>query len=148
MDGMVTALRSSLPDLSLSMTLYERLYDLPPLSPLAGRLRLPGIVFPLADLVPLPESDPESDLPGYRATTPMLGDVEIKTTNDLSGMEGYFSSIPGSVPSLTRISRVVQLSSIMPRAHCGSSCASDNHLEHCYLHPWRASNTNALRRIV
>ena len=87
MDGMVTALRSSLPDLSVSVTLYERLYDLPPLSPLAGRLRLPGIVFPLADLVPLPESDPESDLPVYRATTPMLGDVEIKTTDDLSGMD-------------------------------------------------------------
>jgi hypothetical protein len=88
MDGMVGAL-CLMPDLSLNVALYERLHELPPLSLVAGRLRLPGIVFPLADLVPFPESesDSESDLPIYRATTPMLGDVEIKTTDDLSGME-------------------------------------------------------------
>ena len=51
MDRMVTALRSSLPDLSLAIALYGRLSSLPPLSLVAARLRLPGIVFSLADLV-------------------------------------------------------------------------------------------------
>ena len=102
MDGMVTALRSSMPDLSLTVTLYERLYGLPPLSLVAGRLRLPGIVFPLADLVPLPESESESDLPVYRATAPMLGDVEIKTEDDLSGMEGLLLIHPWISPLLDR----------------------------------------------
>jgi hypothetical protein len=98
MDGIVTALRSSMPDLSLTVALYERLYDLPPLSLVAGRLRLPGIVFPLADLVPLPES--ESDSPIYRATTPMLGDVEIKTMDGLSGMDGLLLIHPWISPLL------------------------------------------------
>ena len=88
MNGVIIALRSSLPDLSLTVALYEGLCDLPPLSLVAGRLRLPGIIFPLANLAPLPESESGSDVPVYRATTPMLGDVEIKTTDDLSGMEG------------------------------------------------------------
>ena len=57
MDGTATALRSSLPDLSLTVVLYERFHDLPPLSLVAGRLRLSGIVFPLADLVPPPDTD-------------------------------------------------------------------------------------------
>jgi hypothetical protein len=100
MDGIVTALCSSLPDLSLTVTLYERLHNLPPLSLVAGRLRLPGIVFPIGDLVLLPESDLEPDLPVYRATTPMLGDVEIKTTDDLSGMEGLLLIHPWISPLL------------------------------------------------
>ena len=102
MDGMTTALRSSLLDLSLTVALYEHLYDLPPLSLVAGRLRLPGIVFPLADLVPLPESGSESDLPVYRATTPMLGDVEIETTASLSGMQGLLLIHPWISPLLDR----------------------------------------------
>ncbi|KAF8547368.1 hypothetical protein OG21DRAFT_1490282 [Imleria badia] len=102
MDGMVTALRSSLPDLSVTTALYERLYDLPPLSLSAGRLRLPGIVFPLADLVPVSESDLESDLPVYRAMSPMLGDLEIKTKDQLSGMEGLLLIHPWISPLLDR----------------------------------------------
>ena len=102
MDRIVTTLRSSFPDLSLTVVLYERLYDLPPLSLVAGRLRLPGIVFPLADLhvVPPPESDFESDLPVYHATTPMLGDVEIETTDGLAGMEGLLLILPWISPLL------------------------------------------------
>ncbi|KAF8555403.1 hypothetical protein OG21DRAFT_1496267 [Imleria badia] len=100
MDGLVAALRSSLPDFSLTVALYERLNDLPPLSLVAGRLRLPGIVFPLADLVPLSESDPESDLPIYHATSPMLGDVEIKTASDLSGMDSLLLINPWISPLL------------------------------------------------
>jgi len=98
MDGMVTALRSSLPDLSLTVALYERLSGLPPLSLVAGRLRLPGIVFPIADPVPLAESD--SDLFVYRTTSPMLGDVEIKTIADLSGMERLLLIHPWLSPLL------------------------------------------------
>ena len=102
MDGMITKLRSSMPDLSLTVALYEGLSALPPLSLVAGRLRLPGIVFPLADLVPLPESDSQYDLPVYmyRATTPMLGEVEIKTTDDLSGMQGLLLVHPWISPFL------------------------------------------------
>ena len=102
MDGMVTALRSFMPDLSPTFALYERLFDLPPLSLDAGRLRLSGIVFPLADLVPVPESDSESDLPVYHATTPMLGDVGIKTTANLSRMEGLLLIHPWIGPLLVR----------------------------------------------
>ncbi|KAI9567133.1 hypothetical protein HD554DRAFT_1027555 [Boletus coccyginus] len=100
MDSMVAALRSSLPDLSLSVALYERLYHLPPLSLVAGRLRLPGIAFPLADLVPLSASDSDSDLLVYRATSPMLRDVEIKTTLNLSGMERLLLIHPWVSPLL------------------------------------------------
>ncbi|KAI9571647.1 hypothetical protein HD554DRAFT_1800612 [Boletus coccyginus] len=90
MDTMVAALRLSLPDLSMTVALYERLYHLPRLSLGAGRLRLPGIVFHLADFVSVSESDPNSYLPVYRATSPMLGDVEIKTSDNLSGTENLF----------------------------------------------------------
>ncbi|KAI9571640.1 hypothetical protein HD554DRAFT_1801390 [Boletus coccyginus] len=100
MDGMVTTLRSSLPDLSVTIALYERLYHLPPLSLVAGRLRLPGIVFPLADVPPILESDLDSDLPVYRATSPMLGNVEIKTTAELSGKEGLLLVHPWISPVL------------------------------------------------
>ena len=148
MDGMVTALRSSLSDVSPSVALYDPLYDLPPLSLVAGRLRLPGVVFPLADLVPLPESDSESDLPVYRATSPMLGDVEIKTTDDLSGMEGLLLIHPWISPLVDQDFSCALLCSLMPRALCGSSSGSDCHLGHCCLHPWRARNTDALRRTV
>ncbi|KAI9571642.1 hypothetical protein HD554DRAFT_2168898 [Boletus coccyginus] len=100
MDGMVTMLRSSLTDLPITVALYERLYHLPPLSLIAGRLRLPGIVFPLADVSPISESDLDSDLSVYRATSPMLGDVEIKTTAELSGMEGLLLVHPWISPLL------------------------------------------------
>ena len=100
MDCMVTTLRSSLRDLPMSVSLYKRLYELPPLSLVAGRLRLPGIVFPLADLIHLSESDPESDLPVYHATSPVLGDVEIKTRDELSGMEGLLLIHPWISPLL------------------------------------------------
>ena len=99
-DGMVAALRSSLPNLSVATALYERLYDLPPLSLVAGRLRLPGIVFPLANLICLSELDSESGLPVYHATSPMLGDVEIKTKDQLSRMKGLLLINPWISPLL------------------------------------------------
>ncbi|KAI9571601.1 hypothetical protein HD554DRAFT_1791804 [Boletus coccyginus] len=104
MDGTVTALRSSLPDLSMIVALYERLYHLPPLSLVAGRLRLPGIVFPLADLSPCL---------GIRLRPPCLScDVtHARGCRDQDhgptypGWSVWFSFTPGSVPSWTRISQ-------------------------------------------
>ncbi|KAI9457924.1 hypothetical protein HD554DRAFT_2331179 [Boletus coccyginus] len=100
MDGMVMTLSSSLPDHSLAVALYERLVNLPPLSLDAGRLRLPGIVFPLADLVPPSESDSNVGPRVYRVTSPMLGDVEIKTSDNLSGMPGLLLINPWISPLL------------------------------------------------
>ena len=100
MHNRVATLRSSLSDLSMTTALYERLYDLPPLSLVAGRLRLPGIVSPLADLTPASESDPESHLTIYRATSPILGDVEIKTAVNLSVFEGLLLIHPWISPLL------------------------------------------------
>ncbi|KAI9574684.1 hypothetical protein HD554DRAFT_79908 [Boletus coccyginus] len=100
MDGMVTALRSSLTDSSMVVAVYERLYHLPPLSLVAGRLRLPGIVFPLADVYPVSECDLDADLHVYRATSSMLGNVEIKATAELSGMEGLLLIHPWISPLL------------------------------------------------
>ncbi|KAI9455534.1 hypothetical protein HD554DRAFT_2178424 [Boletus coccyginus] len=114
MDEVVMALRSSLPDLSLAMALYERLHNLPPLS-------FPGIASPVTDLVPLSESESESDLPIYRATSPIVGDVEIKTMAELSGVERLLLIHPGSAPSWTRISRAAPPYLMIPRALCGSS---------------------------
>ena len=100
MDGMVTALRSSLPVLSQSIALYEQLHALPPLSLVAGRLRLPGIVFPLTELNTDPGSAPESALSVYRVTSPMLGDLEIETNDELSGMKGLLLIHPWIGPLL------------------------------------------------
>ncbi|KAI9571641.1 hypothetical protein HD554DRAFT_2168897 [Boletus coccyginus] len=65
------------------MRCTERLYHLPPLSLVAGRLRLPGIVFPLADVSPVSESDLDSDLPA-----------------ELSGKEGLLLVHPWISPLL------------------------------------------------
>ncbi|KAI9571789.1 hypothetical protein HD554DRAFT_2036681 [Boletus coccyginus] len=100
MDDMVVALRSSFPDLSLAVALYGRLNSLPPLSLLAGRLTLPAIVFPLTSLVPLSESDPDSDLAVYRVTSPMLGTTEIQTSDNLSGKRGLLLVHPWIGPLL------------------------------------------------
>ncbi|KAF8549659.1 hypothetical protein OG21DRAFT_1488351, partial [Imleria badia] len=54
------------------------------------RLRLAGIVFPITELIQTSESDANSEFHVYHATTAALGDVEIKTTDDLSVIEDYF----------------------------------------------------------
>jgi len=88
MDSIIKALQSSLPDPSLSHRLYQRLCSLPPLSLIAGRLRLSGLVFPLNGLERLPNHKPDALLPVYRAMTPVLGEVRIVTKDNLAGMEG------------------------------------------------------------
>ncbi|KAG8214228.1 hypothetical protein J3R82DRAFT_11026 [Butyriboletus roseoflavus] len=87
MDSMITALRSSLPNLSLAVKMYNRLNDLPSPSLAASRLRLPGIVFRLTELVHAPDLDPVTNLRVYHATTTTFGDIEIKTADDLTGMK-------------------------------------------------------------
>ncbi|KAF8555339.1 WD40 repeat-like protein [Imleria badia] len=87
MDRMVLELRSASPDLSLVGMLYDRLHALPPSPSLAAkRLRLPAIVFPITEFVRTSDSDPVTSLHVYRATTSALGNVEIKTADDLTGM--------------------------------------------------------------
>ena len=93
MVSMVRALHSSLPDLSLAVTLHDQLNKLPSPFAAASRLRLSGIVFPVTELVP-------TSLHVYRATTATLGDVEIKTMDDLSGMEDFFLIHPWISPLL------------------------------------------------
>lgn len=88
MDDMVAALRSSLPDLSLAVQLYNRLNDLPSPSLAASRLRLPGIVFHLTDLTRASDPDPVTNLCVYRATTSTLGEIEIKTADNLLAVDG------------------------------------------------------------
>lgn len=82
----VTELCSSYSDLSLVEMLYDRLHALPSPSLAASRLRLPGIVFPITELVRISESKPMSSLHIYRATTSALGEVEIRTADDLTVM--------------------------------------------------------------
>ena len=88
MDNIITGLRSSLPNLSTVMTLYKRLHDLPPPSVAACRMKLPGIICSITNLVhsvePLSEANP---LHTYRATTTIFGNVEIKTAETLPGMK-------------------------------------------------------------
>ena len=85
MDGITMALRSSLPDLSLVVALHDHLHKLPSPSFIAGRLDLPGVVFLITQLDTM-----GSDSDGYRATTSALGEVEIKTKDDLSGTIDLF----------------------------------------------------------
>ena len=99
-DNMVRALHSSLPDLSLAGTLYDQLNKLPSPSVASSRLRLAGIVFPITVLVRTSASHAGSVLRAYRATTAMFGDVEIKTTDDLSGMEDFVLMHPWIGPLL------------------------------------------------
>ena len=99
MDNIVAALRSSLPDHSLAVTLHGHLDRLTPPCVAASRLRLPGIMFPITDLVCSSGSD-TSVLRVYRATTAALGDVEITTMDNLSGVEDYVLIHPWISPLL------------------------------------------------
>ena len=100
MVSMVRALHSSLPDLSLAVTLHDQLNKLPSPFVAASRLRLAGIVFPVTELVRTSDSPADSAFHVYRATTATLGDVEIKTTDDLSGMEDCLLIHPWISPLL------------------------------------------------
>ena len=100
MDSTVRDLHSSLPDLSLAVTLYDQLNKLPSPFVAASRLRLAGIVFPVTELVRTSETHADSDLHMYRATTATFGDVEIKSADNLSGMDDLVLMHPWISPLL------------------------------------------------
>ena len=100
LDTMVRTLHSSLPDLSLAVMLHDQLKKLPSPFLTASRLRLAGIAFPVTELVRTADSQADSDIHVYRATTATFGDVEIKTTDDLSGMEDCLLIHPWISPLL------------------------------------------------
>ena len=89
MEGIIEELRSSVADLSLATKLHNRINELPLPSLAASRLRLPCIMFSLTQLVYVSESEGSgNNLRVYHATASTFGDVEIKTADDLTGMEG------------------------------------------------------------
>ena len=93
MDDSIKALRSSLPDLSLALTLHYHLNK--PLRPtfVASCLGLPCIIFPITQLN-TSGLDSVTKLHVYRAKTSALGEVEIKTKDDLSKMKGLVLTHP------------------------------------------------------
>ena len=99
LDGIIVALRSSLPDLSLAVALHDHLHKLPLPSFLASRLGLPGVVFPVTHLNTT-EPDLETDICVYHTMTSALGEVEIKTADDSSGMNDLVLVHPWISPVL------------------------------------------------
>ena len=100
MDDIVTALRSSLPDLSLAVMLHNFVNGLYSPSAAASRLRLPGIVFRLTDFVHTSGPDPLTNLHIYHVTTSTFGDIEIKTVENLIGMKHLYLVHPWIRPLL------------------------------------------------
>ena len=100
MDSTVTALRSSLPDLSLAVTLYHRLHELPSPFIVSSRLRLPGIAFRLTGLVRTSNPNPRTKSHIYHSTTSVFGNIEIKTTDDLTGKKDIYLVHPWIRPLL------------------------------------------------
>ena len=99
-DRIVTELRTSLPDLSLAPRLYDRLNELPSPSLTFSRLRLPGIVSLVTEVVRTSGPDEKTKLHVYRATTSIFGNIEIKTTNDLTAMNNLYLVHPWIRPLL------------------------------------------------
>ena len=102
----VTELRSSLPDLSLATTLYDQLNKLPLPAMASGRLRLPGIVSRVTNLVHAPGPDPEMQAHIFSAKTVLFGDVEIKTTTSLIAMKKLYLVHPWIHPLLDQLEEV------------------------------------------
>ena len=99
MNSVITSLHSSLPDLVLAVVLHEHLHKVPSPTFTASRLGLPGIIFPVTRLDAI-GSDSGTDLPAYCATTFALGEVEIKTVDDLSGTKDLVLVHPWISPLL------------------------------------------------
>ena len=98
--NMVTALRSSLLNLSLALTLHKHANALQSPSLVASRLRLPGIVFPLTKFLYTSGPDPVTNFHIYRATTSTFGVIEVKTAENLTGMENLYLVHPWIRPIL------------------------------------------------
>ena len=100
MDDIVTELRSSLPDLSLAVTLHNHVNGLQSPSLAASRMRLPGIVFRLPTLVRTSGPDPETNLRMYHVSMSTFRDIEIKTAENLTGMKNLYLVHPWIRPLL------------------------------------------------
>ncbi|KAF8550383.1 hypothetical protein OG21DRAFT_1514089 [Imleria badia] len=100
MTNALTELHASLCDPALAEKLYDHVNNLPVPQLVASRLRLPGIVFPLAEFVLASEQDPNTRLRVYCATTSALGDVEIQTAENLSVMKDLLLVHPWIRPLL------------------------------------------------
>ena len=86
-DSIVAKLRSSVPDLSLAVTLHDLLSKL--LAPTfnASRLGLPCVAFAVTQLDGISKFDPDTGSRVYLATTSALVEVEINTKDDLAEMK-------------------------------------------------------------
>ena len=102
----VTELRSSLPDPSLATMLYDQLNRLPMPAMASSRLRLPGIVSRVTNLVHISGPDPETQAHIFSAKTVLFGDVEIKTTTSLIAMKRLYLVHPWIHPLLDRLEEV------------------------------------------
>ena len=100
MDHIVTALRLCLPDLSLAVTLHTLVDALQSPSVAASRLRLPGFVFRLPKFVHTSGPDPVTNLRIYHASISTLGDIEVKTVENLTGMKNLYLVHPWVRPLL------------------------------------------------
>ena len=101
MTNSLTELHASLRDPSLAEKLYDHVNNLPVPLLVASRLRLPGIVFPLAEFILVSDLDPNTGLRVYRATMESaLGNVKIQTADDLSGMKDLLLVHPWIRPLL------------------------------------------------
>ena len=94
MDDSIKVLRSSLPDLSLALALYNHLNKLLRTTFVASCLSLPCITFSITQLNGASEFSSETSPYIYRAGTSALGEVEIKTRDDLSTIKGLLLTHP------------------------------------------------------
>ena len=99
----VTELCSSLPDLSLATKLYDQLNKLPMPAMASGRLRLPGIVSRVTNVVHVSGPDPETQAHIFSLKTVLFGDVEIKTTTSLIPRKKLYLVHPWIHPLLDRL---------------------------------------------
>ena len=106
LDRTVRELRSSLSDLSLATMLYKRLEDLLPPTLNSSRLRLPGIVSRVTNVVHVSGPDPETQAHNFSTKTVLFGDVKIKTTTRLIAMKKLYLIHPWIHPLLDRLEEV------------------------------------------
>ena len=99
MDVIIMALRSSLPEPSVAIALRNHLHKFPSPTFTASRLGLPCIVFSVTHLNTM-ETELEADIHIYHAMTSALGEVEIKTVDDLSGTKDLVLVHPWINPML------------------------------------------------
>ena len=93
-DRIIVTFRSSLPDFSFAVALYNNLYKLPSPTFTASRLGLPCIAFSITPLDDASKSGSRIGPRLYCAATSALGEVEIKTRDDLSRMKGLLLTHP------------------------------------------------------